>query len=111
VKLARNLLRIYHVPPRWFSRSGRGNTISCCSWDIPWDKQPVLFSIPNSNRMAAWGGGTPRDSRAAARHPTVFAYSVAKRNPTGHRALEWRNAPLRISLDETGCVKPKQIDS
>src|SRR5262245_5400597 len=73
-ELGANLLRIYHVPPRWFLDLAAQHDLLL--WiDIPWDKHVCFVDSPKLR--AAAREAVRRAVTACARHPAVFAYCVA----------------------------------
>src|SRR5688572_24770785 len=85
-----NLLRVYHVPPRWFLDLAGENGLVLLI-DIPWDKH--LCFLDSSQQRAAARETVRHALYACARHPAVFAYSVANEIPpdivrwSGERAV------------------------
>lgn len=89
--LGANVLRVYHVPPRWFLDLAESQGFRLLI-DIPWNK---LACFLDDDALQAEARATVR--RAAeqcARHPAVFAFSVVNEIPadivrwSGQRAVE-----------------------
>jgi GT2 family glycosyltransferase len=77
-RLGANVLRVYHVPPRWLLDLAEQYGLKLLI-DVPWSKHLCFLDSPVFQQQA-------RDAvRAAvqscARHPAVFAYSVVNELP------------------------------
>ena len=89
-ELGANLLRVYHVPPRWFLDLAAQHDLLVMV-DIPWDKHLCFLDDPSQRDAAR---AAVRNAVAAcAHHPAVFAYGVANEIPpdivrwSGERAV------------------------
>ncbi|HOC56389.1 MAG TPA: glycosyltransferase [Verrucomicrobiota bacterium] len=73
-ELGANLIRVYHVPAKWFLdlAAERGLKVLV---DIPWSQH--LCFLDSSARRAEARDAVRRAVRACGRHPAVFAFSVA----------------------------------
>ncbi len=90
-ELGANLIRVYHVPPRWFLDLAAEHGLKALV-DIPWNKHLCFLD------SAAQRDEAREAVRAAARncagHAAVFAYSIANEIPpdvvrwSGARAVE-----------------------
>jgi glycosyltransferase involved in cell wall biosynthesis len=86
-----NLLRVYHVPPRWLLDLADGHGLKLLI-DIPWNKH-VCFLDSSVVREEA-RQAVRQAVQTCARHPAVFAYSVVNELPpdivrwSGARAVE-----------------------
>src|SRR5206468_5521037 len=65
-----NLLRVYHVPPRWFLDLSAQHQLLLLV-DIPWDKH--LCFLDSAPHRAAARDAVRRALYACVRHPAVFA--------------------------------------
>jgi O-antigen biosynthesis protein len=89
-ELGANLLRVYHVPPRWLLDLAAQHDLLLLV-DVPWDKH-LCFLDSEPHRMAA-REAVRRAVQSCARHPAVFAFSLANEIPpdvvrwTGERAV------------------------
>jgi glycosyltransferase involved in cell wall biosynthesis len=90
-RLGANLLRVYHVPPRWLLDLADRNGLKVLV-DIPWNKHVCFLDSPARQEEACQA---VRDAvQKCARHPAVFAYSVVNELPpdivrwSGARAVE-----------------------
>jgi glycosyltransferase involved in cell wall biosynthesis len=104
-RLGANLLRVYHVPPRWLLDLADQYGLKLLI-DIPWNKHLCFLDSPEFKTQA-------RDAvRSAvqncARHPAVFAYSVVNELPPD--IVRW-SGPGAVSafLDELAAVA-KSVD-
>ena len=95
-QLGANLLRVYHVPPRWFLDLAAASQLRLLI-DIPWNKH--LRFLDSS---AARGQARQAVCRAAAQcaaHPALFAYSVV--NELSPDLVHWSGArAVEDFLDE-----------
>src|SRR5580698_9830448 len=73
-ELGANLVRIYHVPPRWFLDLATEHGLKVMV-DIPWNKH--LCFLETELRKADALQAVRQAVQACAGHPAVFAYSVA----------------------------------
>ena len=76
--LGANLLRIYHVPPRWFLDLAAKHDLLLLI-DVPWDKH--LCFLDSVKQRTAARQAVCHAVYTCARHPAVFAYSVANEIP------------------------------
>lgn len=76
-ELDANVLRLYHVPPRWFLDLAEACELKVLI-DIPWNKQLCFDSESRRNQARE---AVRRAAYACAAHPAVFAYSVANEFP------------------------------
>ena len=95
-ELGANLLRVYHIPPRWLLDLAAQHDLLLLI-DIPWDKH--LIFLDDENRRAAARQAVCHAVLACAHHPAVFAYSVANEIPTD--IVRWSGA-MRVAefIDE-----------
>jgi glycosyltransferase involved in cell wall biosynthesis len=90
-QLGANILRVYHVPPRWVLDKADGYGLKFLI-DIPWSKH-VCFLDSAACRQEACHA-VREAVQNCARHPAVFAYSVVNELPpdivrwSGARAVE-----------------------
>ena len=77
-ELGANLIRVYHVPTKWFLDLAAQHKLRVLI-DIPWNKHLCFL---DSRALQAEARGTVRQAVfACARHPAVFAFSVANEIP------------------------------
>ena len=101
-----NLLRVYYVPPRWFLDLAAQHDLLLLV-DIPWEKH-LCFLDSEKGRAAA--RETVRNAvRACARHPAVFAFSVANEFPPD--IVRWSGAAAVADFVDELVRAAKQADS
>jgi GT2 family glycosyltransferase len=71
--LGANLLRVYHVPPRWFLDLAQAHDLKVLV-DVPWPKHLCFLDAAPSRAEARTA--VRQAALAGAGHPAVFAYSV-----------------------------------
>jgi glycosyltransferase involved in cell wall biosynthesis len=77
-ELGANVIRVYHVPAKWFLDLAAENKLKVFI-DIPWNKHLCFM---DSRKLRAEAIEAVRNAVfACARHPAVFAYSVANEIP------------------------------
>src|SRR5665213_361579 len=90
-RLGANLLRVYHVPPRWLLDLAQQYGLKLLI-DVPWSKHLCFLDSPALCEEAR--GAIRAAVQACARHPAVFAYSIVNELPpdivrwSGARAVE-----------------------
>jgi GT2 family glycosyltransferase len=77
-ELGANLLRVYHVPPRWFLDLALEHELRVLI-DVPWPKDVCFLDSRSSQRTAR--EAVREAVRAGERHAAVFAFSVANEIP------------------------------
>ncbi len=77
-ELGANLVRIYHVPAQWFLDLAAQQRLLVMI-DIPWNQH--LCFLDASDRRAAALEAVRRAVFSCARHPAIFAFSVANEIP------------------------------
>ena len=77
-ELGANLIRVYHVPAKWFLDLAAEHELKVLI-DIPWNKH--LCFLDSRAQRAEAGEAVRRAVFACARHPAVFAFSVANEIP------------------------------
>ena len=76
--LGANLIRVYHVPPRWFLDLAERSALRVFV-DIPWTKQACFLDTEGGRDEAR--RAVFEAARQCARHPAVFALSVVNEIP------------------------------
>jgi len=77
-QLGANLIRVYHVPAKWFLDLAAAHQLQVFV-DIPWNKHLCFLDSPDQRRQAC--DGVRRAVASCAGHPAVFAFSVANEIP------------------------------
>ena len=77
-ELGANLVRVYHVPPRWLLELAQAHSLRVLI-DIPWPKHLCFLDTPAQRQQAR---EAVRQAATACRgNPAVFAYSVVNEIP------------------------------
>jgi glycosyltransferase involved in cell wall biosynthesis len=99
-RLGANLLRVYHVPPRWLLDLAAQYGLKLLI-DVPWSKHVCFLDSPAVRQQAC---DAVRDAvQSCARHPAVFAYSVVNELPPD--IVRWGGARAMANfLDELAQV-------
>jgi len=104
-ELGANLLRIYHVPPRWFLDLAAQHDLLVLI-DIPWNKHLVFLDDPV--RRADARQAVCHAVLACAHHPAVFAYSVGNEIPPD--VVRWSGAAKVADFIDDLIAEAKRID-
>ncbi len=100
-----NLLRVYHVPPRWFLDLAAERDLLLLI-DIPWDKH--LCFLDSERQSAAAREAVRKAVSACARHPAVFAFSIANEIPPD--IVRWSGADAVADFIDELVREAKQVD-
>ncbi|HEX4646766.1 MAG TPA: glycosyl transferase, partial [Verrucomicrobiae bacterium] len=104
-ELGANLVRVYHVPPRWFLDLAAEHRLKLLI-DIPWNKHLCFlesFRLQQDAREAV-----RQAVRACAGHPAVFAYSVVNEIPPD--IVRWSGAKAVAGFIDELIAEAKGID-
>ena len=104
-ELNSNVIRIYHVPPRWFLDLATGHALKLFI-DIPWNKQLCFLDSTERRRDAC--EMVRKTVFACARHPAVFAYSIANEIPPD--IVRWSGADAVASFIDDLVTAAKSVD-
>lgn len=104
-ELGANLLRIYHVPPRWFLDLAAQHDLLLLI-DIPWNKHLVF--LDDTDRRTEARQAVCHAVLACAHHPAVFAYSVANEIPPD--VVRWSGAARVADFIDELVAEAKRID-
>lgn len=104
-ELGANLLRVYHVPPRWFLDLAAQHDLLLLI-DIPWDKHLVV--LDDTARRTAARQAVCHAVLSCARHPAVFAYSVANEIPAD--IVRWSGAARVAEFVDDLVAEAKRLD-
>src|ERR1035437_3366717 len=77
-ELGANLIRVYHVPAKWFRALAAEHKLKVLI-DIPWNKHLCFLASPAQRAQAC--EAVRRTVFACARHPAVLAFSIANEIP------------------------------
>jgi O-antigen biosynthesis protein len=86
-ELGANVLRVYHVPPRWFLDLAQRHGLKLLV-DVPWNKHLCFLDQPDARARARQT--IQMAARACVAHPAVFALSVANEIPAD--IVRWSGA-------------------
>jgi O-antigen biosynthesis protein len=100
-----NLLRVYHVPPRWFLDLAAEHDLLVFI-DVPWDRH--LCFLDSEKQRAAAREAVRRTVHDCARHPAVFAYSLANEIPPD--VVRWSGAEAVADFIDELVLEAKQVD-
>jgi GT2 family glycosyltransferase len=104
-ELGANLVRVYHVPPRWFLDLAQEQGIKVLI-DIPWGKHLCFL---DSARLKSGARAAVREAvRACAGHAAVFAYSVANEIPAD--VVRWSGARAVAEFIDELVAEAKGVD-
>ncbi len=104
-ELGANLIRIYHIPPRWFLDLTAQSDLLLLI-DIPWNKHLVF--LDDSSRRTEARQAVCHAVLACAHHPAVFAYSVANEIPSD--VVRWSGAARVADFIDELVAEAKRID-
>src|SRR5258705_1521768 len=85
--LGANLIRIYHTPGKWFLDLAAQHDLKVLV-DVPWNKHVCFLDSAEQRRAAC--EAVRQTVSACARHPAVFAFSVANEIPP--EGVRWSGA-------------------
>jgi GT2 family glycosyltransferase len=104
-ELGANVIRVYHVPARWFLDLAAEHKLKVLV-DIPWPRQ--LCFLDSAQYKADACDAVRRAVYACARHPAVFAFSVANEIPAD--IVRWSGArPVANFIDDL-ILEAKRVD-
>src|SRR6266446_6147935 len=86
-ELGANLVRVYHVPAKWFLDLAAEHGLKVLV-DVPWNEQRCFLDSASARAGAC--EAVRRAVFACARHPAVFAVSVANEIPSD--IVRWSGA-------------------
>ena len=104
-ELGANLLRVYHVPPRWLLDLAAQHDLLLLI-DIPWNKH--LCFLDSAESRAAARAAVRNAVAACAHHPAVFAYSVANEIPPD--IARWSGAAKVADFIDELVLEAKRVD-
>ena len=104
-ELGANLVRVYHVPPRWFLDLATEHGLKVMV-DIPWNKH--LCFLETEPRMADALQAVRQAVQSCAGHPAVFAFSVA--NEIAPDIARWSGARAVAEFIDELVAEAKRAD-
>src|SRR5579859_311653 len=103
--LGANLLRVYHVPPKWFLDFASEHGLKLLI-DIPWNKHLCFLDSPARREEARQA--VQQAVAGCAQHPAVFAFSVANEIPPD--VVRWSGARAVADFIDELVLVAKQAD-
>lgn len=100
-----NVVRIYEIPGKWFLDLALEHRLLVLV-DIPWNQHLCFLDYPDQTAAAL--DAIRRAVYACARHPAVFAFSVANEIPSD--VVRWTGAERVASFIERLVAEAKRID-
>lgn len=105
VGLGANLIRVYHVPPEWLLDLAAQKGLRILV-DIPWNKHLCFLDDRREQEKAR--AAVREAVRRCAKHPAVFAFSVANEIPPD--VVRWSGARAVSNLIDELVAEAKAID-
>ncbi|HEY2084138.1 MAG TPA: glycosyltransferase [Verrucomicrobiae bacterium] len=103
-ELGANVIRVYHVPPRWFLDMADEREIKVLV-DIPWNKH---LSFDTAARRAEAREAVRNAVSACSRHPAVFAFSIANEIPPD--IIRWTGAEAAAGFIDELVFEARRVD-
>lgn len=103
-ELGANVVRVYHVPPRWFLDLA-GDRELMVLVDIPWNKH-LNFDSPA--RRAEAREAVRNAVAACSRHPAVFAFSIGNEIPAD--IIRWSGARAAADFIDELVFEARRMD-
>ena len=103
--LGANLVRVYHVPGRWFLDLAAKHRLKVLI-DIPWNKHVCFLDSPEQAEAAR--DSVRRVVHACTGHPAVFAFSVVNEIPSD--IVRWSGADRITAFIDELALEAKRID-
>jgi O-antigen biosynthesis protein len=104
-KLGANLIRVYHVPAKWFLDLATAHKLKVLV-DIPWAKH--LCFLDSREHQANAREAVRRAVFACARHPAIFGFSVANEIPPD--VVRWSGARAVADFIDELVQEAKSVD-
>ncbi|MEY4387329.1 MAG: hypothetical protein RLY20_2612 [Verrucomicrobiota bacterium] len=104
-ELGANVVRVYYVPPKWILDLAQQHGLRLLV-DIPWNKH--LCFLDDAAERAAARDAVRKAVIGCARHPAVFAFSVANEIPTD--VVRWHGAQAIAEFIDELVAEAKSLD-
>src|SRR5262245_3013660 len=104
--LEANLIRVYYVPPKWFLDLADEHDLKVLI-DVPWNKHLCFLDSSHQREQAI--EAVRRAVSTCARHPAVFAFSVANEIPAD--IVRWSGAAAVADFIDVLIQEAKRIDA
>src|SRR5437879_10307728 len=105
-ELQANLIRVYHTPAKWFLDLAAENNLKVLV-DISWNSHLCFLDSTQSRKEAR--EAVRRAVYACARHPVVFAFSVANEIPPD--VVRWSGAQAISDFIDELIEQAKRVDA
>lgn len=105
-ELGANLIRVYHLPPRWFLDLAMENGIKVFV-DVPWNKDGCFLDSPQTRKEARTA--VRECVQATCGHPAIFAYSVVNEIPA--EIVRWSGAGAIEDFIDELVLEAKDVDA
>src|ERR1700759_4964670 len=102
--LGANVVRVYNVPPAWFLDLANDREIKVFV-DIPWNKH---LSFDSGARRAEAREAVRSAVPACAKHPAIFAFSIANEIPPD--IIRWTGATAAADFIDELVFEAKRVD-
>ncbi|HWD92895.1 MAG TPA: glycosyltransferase [Verrucomicrobiae bacterium] len=103
-ELGANVLRVYHLPPRWFLDMADSRELKVLV-DIPWNKH---LSFDTAARRAEAREAVRNAVATCSRHPAVFAFSIANEIPPD--IIRWTGAKAAANFIDELVFEARRVD-
>jgi GT2 family glycosyltransferase len=104
-ELGANVVRVYYVPPKWILDLAQQHGIKLLV-DIPWNKHLCFLDDPAEREAAR--DAVRRAVIGCAKHPAVFAFSVANEIPAD--VVRWHGAEAVADFIDELVAEAKALD-
>jgi len=104
-ELGANVVRVYYVPPKWILDLAQQHDLKLLI-DIPWNKHLCFLDDPTEREAAR--EAVRRAVIGCARHPAVFAFSVANEIPAD--VVRWHGAQAIADFIDELVANAKALD-
>ena len=104
-ELGANVVRVYYVPPKWILDLAQQHGLKLLV-DIPWNKHLCFLDDPAEREAAR--DAVRRAVIGCARHPAVFAFSVANEIPAD--VVRWSGAKAIAEFIDELVAEAKALD-
>jgi len=104
-ELGANVVRVYYVPPKWILDLAQQHGLKLLV-DIPWNKHLCFLDDPAEREAAR--DAVRRAVIGCARHPAVFAFSVANEIPAD--VVRWHGAEAVADFIDELVAEAKALD-
>jgi GT2 family glycosyltransferase len=104
-ELGANVVRVYHVPPRWFLELASEHALRVFV-DVPWNQHLCFLESAHQKSQAV--DAVRRAIFACARHPAIFAFSLANEIPAD--IVRWCGSRQTSEFIDELVAEAKKVD-